>query len=502
MTAEAPNQTEPAALDQYDQEFDWSRATVIALVVLCLAALLDTIDVSVLNVAMPAIKDSLHFPEGRLAWLVNAYVVPFGGFLLLGGRIADVYGHRRVLIGGTAFFGLASLGSALAHDSTTLIATRAAQGLAAAFVIPTTLAMLAAIFPSGPSRNRAFAVWGATSAISGTLGLIFGGLIVSSASWRWIFVINIPVAALIIVAALRVLPAEASGVSREARRFDGIGAVAVTVGTSVFAYAVVQTDRHPWSSPRTIVLLSVAVIAIGYFVVHEIRLADDPLIPLSMWRNRSLAGASVLSVLQSSAILAMFYATTLYMQQVLNYSPLRTGLAYIPLGLSIIVAAGLGPVLVPKLGVRLTVIAGSGISAAGLLLFTRITAHGGLLGSIVLPEVLFGLGAGLVFIPTSLAALSGVGNDRNAVASAMLNVSRQLGGATGLAVIAALVSDRTQSALGAGNEIRSALTSGFRLGFWVCAALILATIAVAAALLSDEGRGVPVDMAALQPADA
>src|SRR6516165_1908329 len=239
-----------------DAAFRWTRRHVLALAVLCLTALLDTIDVTVVNVAMPTIRSALHFSEGGLAWVVNAYMVPFGGFLLFGGRAGDLLGRRRVLLAGTAVFTLASLGSALAPSAGVMIITRAVEGLAAAFVVPMTLAMLSSVFPAGPARNRAFAVWGGVSAAAGTLGLILGGVLVSALGWRWIFLVNVPVGAIVMVSALRVLPADGPRRRAGLRGFDLGGAVSVTAGASLLAYAVVQTTSHPWGSPQTIGLLA------------------------------------------------------------------------------------------------------------------------------------------------------------------------------------------------------------------------------------------------------
>jgi EmrB/QacA subfamily drug resistance transporter len=473
---------------------------VTALVVLCLAALLDTIDVTVVNVAMPVIKNSLHFSEGGLAWMVNAYMVPFGGLLLLGGRAGDMLGRRRVLLLGTSLFTVASLASGLAVSSSMMIATRAVEGLAAAFVVPMTLAMIASVFPAGPARNRAFAVWGGAGAAAGTLGLIFGGLLVSSVGWRWIFFINLPVGAFIIAAALRSLPADRPAARR--RGFDAAGAVTATAGASLLAYAVVQTGSHAWGSSRTIGLLAAAVALLGYFVVHERFVARSPLMPLSLWRNRSVTGANALTIIQSSAMFAMFYSTTLYMQQVLHYSPLRTGLAYLPLGLSILIAAGLGPVLVQRIGVRYATVTGSVVATAGMVLLTRIPASGQLLTDVIVPTVLLGAGFGIGFIPLSLAALSRVPAARNGVAAALLNVSRQLGGALGLAVISTLVTARTAVSFGAGHAAPMALTDGFRTGFTVSAALTCVSVVAALVLLRDDGRGQSVNLVELQAAGA
>ncbi len=479
-------------------EFRWSRTAVVALAVLCLAALLDVVDVTIVNVAMPTIKNDLHFSEAGLAWMVNAYMVPFGGLLLLGGRVGDVLGRRRTLIGGTVAFTLASLTSGLAQNAATMVASRAVQGAAAAFVVPMTLAMLASVFPAGAPRNRAFAVWGGASAVAGTLGLVLGGLLVSGAGWRWTFFINIPIGIFVVVAALRTLPRDATAAER--RGFDLAGALTATAGSSLLAYAVVQTGDHGWGAARTIAPFAAAVALLGYFVAHEARVARNPLIPLALMRNRSVAGANLVSVLQSSSVFAMFYSTTLYMQQVLGYSALRTGLAYVPLGLSILVAAGSSPALVQRLGVRYVMVIGAVIAAAGMTLLTRITPNGGLLADVIVPTVVVGIGAGILFIPASIAALSGVPGERHGVASALLNVSRQLGGALGLAAIATVVTSRTTDALAAGQSQAAALTSGFQRGFAVSAALLVATAIVAAVLFRDDGRGQAVNLAELQQA--
>ena len=484
-----------------ETEFRWTRRHVLALAVLCLAALLDTIDVTVVNVAMPAIRNSLHFSEGGLAWMVDAYMVPFGGFLLLGGRTGDLLGRRRVLVAGTAVFAAASLGSALAPSAAVMIVTRAVEGLAAAFVVPMTLAMLTSVFPAGPARTRAFSVWGGISAAAGTLGLVVGGALVSAAGWRWIFLINIPVGLIVIVASLRVLPADEAPVAgqRARRGFDLGGAVSVTAGATLLAYAVAQTSSHSWGSPRTVVLLCAAAALAAYFVVHEGRVARTPLMPLPLWRNRAVTGANVVSALLSSAMFAVFYSTTLYMQQVLGYSALRTGLAYVPFGLSILVAAGAAPALVSLLGIRVTSILGSAVSLAGLVLLARVPAAGHLVTDIILPTVIVGLGAGTVIVPTSVAAMSGVPEDQHGVASALLNVSRQLGGALGLAVIATVAAAAAARSAGASGSVApAALTAGFHAGFVVSAALVLVSVVVAAARLREDGRGQRINQLELQ----
>jgi len=345
-------------------------------------------------------------------------------------------------------------------------------------------------------------VWGGISAAAGTLGLVVGGALVSAAGWRWIFLINIPVGLIVIVAALRVLPTDSAPSPRDGRAarrgFDLAGAVSVTAGASLLAYAVAQTSSHAWGSAQTIVLLCGAAALIGYFVVHEGRVAGSPLMPLSLWRNRSVAGANIVSALLASAMFAVFYSTTLYMQQVLHYSALRTGLAYVPFGLSILVAAAAAPALVSLAGIRATSILGSAVSLAGLVLLARVPVSGHLVTDIILPTIIVGLGAGAVIVPTSVAAMSGVAADRHGVASALLNVSRQLGGALGLAAIATVVASFATRSAAAGNAAPAALTAGFHAGFAVSALLVVGSVVVAAALLREDGRGQRVNLIALQ----
>jgi predicted MFS family arabinose efflux permease len=336
------------------------------------------------------------------------------------------------------------------------------------------------------------------SAAAGTLGLILGGVLVTAVGWRWIFLVNIPVGALVVASALRLLPADGPRPAASGGGFDLGGALSVTAGASLLAYAVVQTGVHPWGSARTIALLAVAAALIGYFVIHERFVARSPLMPLALWRNRSVAGANVVSALVASALFAVFYSTTLYMQQVLHYSALRTGLAYVPFGLSILVAAACAPALVTLAGIRLTTIAGALTSLIGFVLLARIPAGGQLLSDVIGPTVAVGLGGGIMIVPTSIAAMSGVAAAGHGVASALLNVSRQLGGALGLAVISTVVAGATARSAVAGHGSAVALTAGFRVGFVISAGLIVVSVLTAAALLREEGRGQRVNLLELQ----
>ncbi|MEV4471319.1 DHA2 family efflux MFS transporter permease subunit [Nonomuraea sp. NPDC049504] len=457
--------------------FVWSRKHVWVLGVLCLAQVLDSVDVTIVNVALPAMQDELGFSAETLSWVINAYMVVFGGFLLLGGRLGDLYGHRRVLLGGVALFTVASAAAGFAQDGWLLVAARAVQGLGAAFIAPMTLALIALIFPEGPPRNRAFAVWGAATGAASTVGLIAGGLFADGPGWRWIFFVNLPVGVLLLIAG-RLLPAGVRS-ARTARGFDLIGALTSTAGVGLLAFTVLQSDD--WSSPRTVGLLAIAVVLLGYFVLHEARIAREPLVALRLFGIRSLLGANAIQALRGAAMFAVFYFATLYLQGVLGYSALETGLAYVPLTLILIVASSLGPALVRRFGMRLVIAAGALVTAGGLLMFTGLTPDGTLAGDVMPALLVVGLGLGVIVVPLTTAALAGVPASDSGVASSLLNVSAQLGGALGLAVLSSLVIRATAGRL-ADDE---AVVGGYRLGFGVAAGLMAAVVVIALTVLHN-----------------
>ncbi|MFL6077496.1 MAG: MFS transporter [Mycobacteriales bacterium] len=490
---------QPVAPPAPPPAFRWTRTHVVTLTVVCFAQLLEAIDITVVNVALPTIRTDLHFSAAGLQWVVNAYTVLFGGFLLLGGRAGDLLGRRRVFLAGVAAFTLASLASGLAGNAGTLIATRAAQGLAAGFVAPMTLAILTAAFPEGRPRNRALGIWGATTGVSASLGLLVGGLIVTGPGWRWIFYVNIPIGALMLLAGWRYVADDraAGRPERRYRHFDTIGAVTVTAGLILLAYGVVQTDTHPWGSARTLLLLAAAVALLGYFAAHEAWVAAEPLVPFSLFANRAVAGANVMSALQGAGTLAVFYFTTLYMQEVLHFSALKTGLSYLPLTGTLVVLSGLGPVLVSRIGIRYTLASGFAVAAVGLGLFATVSAHGGLLRDIVVPSLVLAAGLALTFVPITIGAVTGVPAARAGLASGMVNVTRTVGGALGLAVIATVATRRATHLAHTGHAPADALTGGFRLGFAISAGLMALSALTAILLFRREGRGAPDNLAEL-----
>ncbi|WP_283136433.1 MFS transporter [Rhizohabitans arisaemae] len=453
--------------------FTWDRGHTLALIVLCLAQVLDSVDATVVNVALPAIRHDLGFDPADLSWVVNAYMVPFGGFLLLGGRLGDLLGHRRILFAGIALFTVASSVAGFAQNAGTLIGGRALQGVGAALIAPMTLALIALIFPEGKPRNRALAAWGASTGVSTTVGLFAGGLLADGPGWRWIFFVNLPVGLLLLVALRRLPVPETARTPGVRRDFDVVGAITSTAGVGLLAYAILQTESGSWGSARTPILLAVSLALIAYFIVHETRIAREPLIAFSLFRNRSVSGANAIQAVRGGAMFAVFYMLTLYLQEVLGHTALETGLAYVPMTLALIGAAALAPVLLRRVGLRPVVAAGALVSAGGLLLFTRISPTGTFIGDVLLPLLVTGVSFGIVIVPLTTAALDGVSPEYSGVASALLNVSAQLGGALGLAILSAVAVNRTGDRLRTGAPAEAALTEGFSLAFGVSAAMMV-----------------------------
>ncbi|SEP53562.1 MFS transporter [Amycolatopsis saalfeldensis] len=476
------------------EPFVWTAKHTVVLAVLCAAQVLDGIDVTVVNVALPSIGHQLGFSPDTLSWIVNAYMVTFGGFLLLGGRAGDLLGRRKVFLGGLALFVVTSLVAGLTRDAGLLVGARAVQGLAAALIAPMTLALIASHFPVGKGRDRAFVLWGAAYGLSSALGLVLGGLLVNGPGWRWIFLINVPIAAVLFVAALRNLRPDRP--ARRHQRFDFVGAVTSTAGVGLLAYGVLSASTGGWGSARTVVVLIAAVLLLSYFVVHETRIAREPLVTFSLFRERSLAGANIVTALRGAAMFALFYFATLYQQQVLGYSALKTGLAYLPLTLILVVASGVGPMLVQRIGIRFVLFGGALVAAAGLLWFTQITPDGSLMWSVIAPSVVVALGFAIMVVPSTVAALTGVPQAHTGIASAMLNVSLQVGGALGLAALSTVATSKT-----AGRAGSEALVDGFVFAFIAAAALMVVTAIVALFLFREDGRGGKVDVIALQKAE-
>jgi EmrB/QacA subfamily drug resistance transporter len=451
---------------------DW-----IILVLACVGQFMVVLDVSIVNVALPSIGRDLHYSPTGLQWVVNAYVLTFAGFLLLGGRAADIFGRRRVYIAGMVVFTAASLAGGLAQSSGWLTAARAVQGIGGAIVSPATLTIIVTTF-SGARMARALGLWSAVAGAGGAAGSILGGVLTAEISWRWVLFVNIPIGSLAVIAAAAYL----SELRREttvgaARRLDVAGAVTVTAGLGVLVYAIVGTDAHPWGSARTLSLLGVAAVLLAAFAVIDLKVVRTPLVPFRLFRSRSVSGANVVMFLIGAAFFSMWYFLSLYLQNVRGFGALRAGFCFLPMALSIIAGAQTSSRLLPKVGVRPLLQAGTVLSAAGFWWLSRIHAGSGYWAHIFGPGVIIALALGVLFTPLAAAATAGVDHTEAGLASGVLNTSRQMGGSLGLAVLATIATDRTHSFLGANHGPASAgLTAGYSLAFEVAAVLSVAAL--------------------------
>ncbi len=443
----------------------------------CLAQFMVILDVSVVNVALPSIRGSLHFSEQDLQWVVNAYTVTFAGFLLLGGRAADLVGRRRVFISGLVLFALASLAGGFASSQTLLIAARAAQGLGAAIVAPASLSILTTTFEEGAARNRAVGIWGAMGGAGGAAGVLLGGVLTDLLSWRWILFINVPIGLIAAMLAARYI-AE-SRVRTSSRSFDVAGAMSATVGLSLLVLGIVQTDVTGWGSTSTLGLLAGGALLLVLFVAIEGRFARSPLMPLRIYSSRTLSAANVVVLLVGAASFAMWFFLSLYLQQVLGYSPLRAGVAFLPMTLCIVAGSTIASRVVTSVGPKPILVAGMTLQAIGLALFTQLSAHGTYLGDVLVPSLLIAVGIGFSFVPVTIAAVAGVASEEAGLASGLVNTSRLVGGALGLAVLAALATARTNGDLHHAVATHAALTSGFVLAFGIAAAFAAAGAVIA-----------------------
>ncbi|MBV9805255.1 MAG: MFS transporter [Solirubrobacterales bacterium] len=443
----------------------------------CLAQFMVVLDVSVVNVALPAIRSSLHFSEQDLQWVVNAYTVTFAGFLLLGGRAADLVGRRRVFISGLVLFALASLAGGFASSQSLLIAARAAQGLGGAIVAPASLSILTTTFEEGAARNRAVGIWGAMGGAGGAAGVLLGGVLTDLLSWRWILFINVPIGLIAALLAARYI-AE-SRVRMSSRSFDLAGAVTATVGLSLLVLGIVETDVTGWGSVSTIGLLAAGALLLILFVAIEGRFARSPLMPLRIYGSRTLSAANGVVLSVGAASFAMWFFLSLYLQQVLGYSPLRAGVAFVPMTLCIVAGSTIASRVVTRVGPKPILTAGMSLQAIGLALFTQLSPHGTYLGDVLVPSLLIAIGIGFSFVPVTIAAVAGVASEEAGLASGLVNTSRLVGGAVGLAVLAALATARTNGDLNHAVAAHAALTSGFVLAFGIAAAFAAAGAVIA-----------------------
>ena len=454
-----------------------SRRGVAILILLCLVQFMDVLDASILNIALPSIKRDLGFSQEGLQWIVNGYILTYGGFLLLGGRVADLLGRRRILVTGLIVFAGASMVGGLAHSESLLIAARFAQGFGAAMLSPAALSSLTTIFSKGRERNTALGAWAAVSGLGGAAGVLFGGLLTEGPGWRWVLFVNVPFAAVALVGAFGLLKAE-RGEARLAN-FDALGAFLVTGGMLLLVYSLVKAPDFGWGAARTIGGLAVAATLLAGFVVNELRVRN-PLVPMEILRVKGVAVADVTQLITAAGFLPMFFFLTLYMQTVLDYSPIQTGLAYLPLTGGFIIATSISSQLFARIGTKPVIVVGAMIASVGLYLLSRIPVDGSYVSDILPGLLIASIGLGGVFVGATTAANAGVSEDKAGLAAGLLNTGTQLGAALGLAIFSALATERTTSVLRAGHStVAHAATEGFQLALLTGAFFLLAAGGVA-----------------------
>jgi EmrB/QacA subfamily drug resistance transporter len=441
-----------------------------AFALLAVAYFMTIIDLTIVNVSLPTIGRDLHFSPTNLQWVVTSYGLTFGGLLLLGGRAADLLGRRRILLLGLALFTTASLACGLATGEAFLIGSRAVQGVGAAIMLPAALSIVMNMFEEGAERNKALGVWGGLGAAGATVGLIAGGLLTRYAGWQYIFFLNVPIGATALILAPRIVPE--SRLATERRRFDVAGAITGTGGLVLLVDAISQAPQYGWGATRTLALLAASVALFGAFLAIETRV-ESPLLPLSIFRLRTLAGANVAGLLLGGSFFAFVFVGTLYMQQVLHYSALQSGVAWLAASLTSIALAGLSQWLVTRGGAKIVMATGMTLIGAGVIWATQVPVHGHFLANLAGPFAVSGAGTAFAFIPISIGALAGVTEHRAGLASGLLNTSQQLGGAIGIAVASSVAASRTHGLLHAGHAAPTALTGGFQRALWVLGAVAL-----------------------------
>ena len=476
------------------------RRRWLALVLLASAQFVVVLDASIVNVALPSIGAALDFSQGNLAWVVNAYVLTFGGFLLLGGRIADLLGRRRVFMAGLVLFALASLAGGFAATEGQLIAARAVQGLGAAILSPAALSIVTTTFQDGAERNKALGVWGAVAGGGGAAGVLLGGVLTDSLGWEWVLWVNVPIG-LAAAALAPVLIAESRSPSAT-RTFDVAGAVSITAALTILVYALVDAVDAGWGSAQTIGLLALSAVLHVVFVAVELR-SEAPLVPFRIFRLRTLTGANVVGLLVGASLFSMFFFISLYMQQVLGFSAIKAGFSYLPLALTIIASAGIASQLVTRLGYKPVLLAGLAFIAAGLVWFAQVSVGGAYASDVLGPSILAAIGLGFSFVPVTIAAVAGVDEREAGLASGLINTSQQIGGALGLAVLATVANSRTEDVLaGGGASLPEALTDGFRAAFLVGAGFAVLGIILGSILIRGRDSRAHAGIGAPRPAES
>jgi EmrB/QacA subfamily drug resistance transporter len=457
-----------------------SIPTWAVLAICCAAQFMVVLDVAIVNVALPQMRASLGLSVAGEQWVVNAYTLTFAGFLMLGGRAADLFGRRRVFILGLTVFTVFSLVGGLAQSGAWLIAARAAQGIGGAILAPATLSILVTTFTDPHDRRRALGAWSATAASGAAAGVLFGGILTDLLNWRWVLFVNVPIGIVLLAGAWVALPRHEERGPR--KTLDLTGAVTVTAGLAVLVYGIVSTDVHPWGSTQTLVTLAVGLALLAVFFVTESRFARDPLIPLSIFKRRSLSVANGIAVTVGTGLFGTYFFLSLFLQNVDGYSPLRAGLAFFPVGLSTLVAALIASRIVHIFGARNQLMLGLGVAAAGLLWLSRVGAGDPYLTHLLGPEILIGLGFGLTFVPMTLSATTGVPVHEAGLASGLINTTRQIGGALGLAVMATVASSVVASHERGHHSAHAALTAGYRAAFVIAGCVMVVGVLLATLL--------------------
>jgi EmrB/QacA subfamily drug resistance transporter len=474
-----------------------TRQGKLTLVFLCMIGFLDFVDASIVNVALPSIRSDLHFSVQSLQWVLSGYLLTYGGFMLLGGRAADLLGRRRVLASGITLFALSSLTGGLATDSAMLVGARLVQGLGAALMLPAALSILTTTFSEGTDRHKALGAWGAVAGIASAVGVFLGGVLTEEASWRWVLWVNLPVCAVLLVATFRMVGPERRG--RSQARFDSLGALLVTGGMLLLIYTIVKAPDAGWGATRTVAGIAGSAGLLFAFVLNEQR-HRDPLVPLSIFRVPGLAAADATQVIAMAGFYSTFFFITLYMQNVLGYSRIEAGAAYLPVTAGVVISSGVASQLFARIGTRPIVVAGALISAGGVYWLSRIPVHGSYLGDLLPGLVIMSLGLGCVFVGVNTAANAGVAPDQAGLAAALINASTWIGGALGLAIFSVIATSRTGDLLAAHESQSSALTAGFQRALVAGGIFLLAAALIA--LRATNTRGEPSESPALEPLPA
>jgi EmrB/QacA subfamily drug resistance transporter len=472
-----------------------TRRGKVTLVFLCMVGFLDFVDASIVNVALPSIRRELHFSVQGLQWVLSGYLLTYGGFMLLGGRAADLLGRRRVLTAGIVLFAAASLTGGVAQDAGMLVAARLVQGLGASLMVPAALSTLTTTFSHDADRHKALGAWGAIAGLASAAGVFLGGLLTEEASWRWVFWVNLPVAAVLLVAAFTIVDGERNVVRN--RTFDSLGAVLVTGGMLLLVYALVKAPSQGWGSSRTIGELASAAALLLAFVANERRHAN-PLAPLSIFRVNGLGAANAAQVMAIGGFYAMFFFLTLYMQDVLGYSQLQAGSAYLPVTAGVVISSGVASQLFSRVGTRPVIVTGAAIAAGAVYWLSRIPVHGSYVPDLLPGLLIMSFGLGFVFVGVNTAANAGVPAAEAGLAAALVNTSTWVGGALGLAIFSVVATSRTNDLLARAVPEHDALTAGFQRALVACSLFLVAAAAIAIRATNTRGEALPVVEAALE----